>query len=430
MKMQFKEAEKQLVINVDNVGRTKRQKYAFNNLVKSNDLGELLKYVNSFNGTKQRYLGIDKPKVSESRQDILGNKRRNYYLQMFEEMLCTNSESHKPFSKKYNDYVGVEIECFIPFSNDLFDIDPSECEGECSYCDGRGTHENDDGDEYDCDDCGGSGRSQSSEAAEDEAHKAMGRQFRKNKVKWVSIKGDGSIYPDDTDDQFAVEVTVLTRMSDPSNLKKACELLNKMGAKVNKSCGLHVHLDARHLDKNDVSVMAKKFERSLPVMLSMVPKSRRTNVRYCKAGVSPDMNDYDHRYYAINTTAYPKYGTIEIRLHSATTDFNKIFNWAQLLVAIGNSTIPKKCEDLNQLTDYVKLSEDLVEYISQRTALFTPKVEATNPAMLDQDSTDSEDIEIVEQVLETYQNRIDQMIRDGQILIGPSGRIVIDLESA
>jgi hypothetical protein len=100
------------------------------------------------------------------------------------------------------------------------------------------------------------------------------------------------------------------------------------------------------------------------------------------------------------------------------------------LVAIGNSTIPKKCEDLNQLTDYVKLSEDLVEYISQRTALFTPKVEATNPAMLDQDSTDSEDIEIVEQVLETYQNRIDQMIRDGQILIGPSGRIVIDLESA
>ena len=49
------------------------------------------------------------------------------------------------------------------------------------------------------------------------------------------------------------------------------------------------------------------------------------------------MND---RYYMINGTALKKYKTIEVRLHSGTTNFNKIKNWVELLKGIVKSEAP------------------------------------------------------------------------------------------
>jgi len=200
-------------------------------------------------------------------------------------------------------------------------------------------------------------------------------------VSGLHVKSDGSIQA--PEGYFAVEITVLTRFKNPANLKSVCLILQGLKATVNKSCGMHIHLDARHLTSREVKKIGQRFAKALPVMLAMVPTTRRNNT-YCKASVS-DLKG--GRYYAVNLTSFNKYKTVEIRLHSSTTDFEKIMNWANLIQAISTSEIKKECNSVNELTDFVKLPENLVEYISQRTSLFSPTSECSSQ-YLDNDSTD------------------------------------------
>jgi hypothetical protein len=56
-----------------------------------------------------------------------------------------------------------------------------------------------------------------------------------------------------------------------------------------------------------------------------VPESRRNNTDYAALSFSET-----NRYRAINFTAFRKYKTLEIRLHSGTVDYTKIIAWIRL----------------------------------------------------------------------------------------------------
>lgn len=169
-------------------------------------------------------------------------------------------------------------------------------------------------------------------------------------TKGVEIKGDGSINGN------GVEVCLLAKQSEISgHVKKVCKALKKIGCKVNKSCGLHVHLDMRNRDKRK---SFKALVEELPELTKMVDKSRLKNT-YCQINktkeldkimevnsgsmYNPTTDRYEYprvqcesfetnRYLAINPWSLDEHNTIEVRLHEGTIDDKKINSWIKKLV--------------------------------------------------------------------------------------------------
>lgn len=319
----------------------KRQQVQLARMLTTDRLDRAINWLGSLNG-KRAYTVVNR--FASRENDTLANKPTGDVLRKFKFQTNTSySAVHQPLNR-HDDWIGIEIECFVPLSAVYLD---------------------------------------EADHSSDRARDYLRQRIEAAKIVRCSVKYDGSLSVPDSA-YFSCEVTVLTRLSRPDNLRQLCSLLNSLGAKVNKSCGLHVHLDARHLNSDQVKAKGVNFERALPVMLSMVPKSRRSNT-YCKPSVS---NLNGSRYHAVNLTAFSKYKTVEVRLHSGTTDFTKIFNWAVLMTSIFKaSRVRKRCADLNELTEFVRIPETLLEYSQRRIDLFN---DATDVPTLFQDNDAAE----------------------------------------
>ena len=130
---------------------------------------------------------------------------------------------------------------------------------------------------------------------------------------------------------------------------------------VNKSCGLHIHIDARDLfykELKGILLIAKSFEKTI---FSMVAKSR-SGTNWCKplpvymtkerimrinndtdfigtwyesCEEAPSFDKYnDSRYHGLNLHARVYLGTIEFRYHSGTNNATKIKNWITICQSI------------------------------------------------------------------------------------------------
>lgn len=139
---------------------------------------------------------------------------------------------------------------------------------------------------------------------------------------WSRESGDGSIrsFPNTQ----PVEYKILLKRSElEMRLHRFCSLISDH--RVNTSCGLHVHLDCRGRTEADVRVIAKRMTAWLIALKEFVPESRRNNTDYAALSFSET-----NRYRAVNFTAFRKYKTLEIRLHSGTVDYTKIIAWIRL----------------------------------------------------------------------------------------------------
>ncbi len=111
------------------------------------------------------------------------------------------------------------------------------------------------------------------------------------------------------------------------------------GGRVDKKCGLHVHIDARHLPKPgcgtpttcDVAETYDRLVRMSVHLKKIIPRSRWNN-RYCKfTNNRPDSDTFNPnvgRYAAINWESYKEHGSIEFRCGSGSTNIVKIESWA------------------------------------------------------------------------------------------------------
>jgi hypothetical protein len=139
---------------------------------------------------------------------------------------------------------------------------------------------------------------------------------------WMREGSDGSLQP--TGEHPGREYRLLVKRSELEvRLHKACALL--AAHSVNKSCGLHVHLDMRGKSLPEVTKLARHLDKWLKALREYVPASRRENT-FCRFGISTT-----DRYHAVNLTSFRKYQTLEIRLHSGTVSFEKILAWVRLL---------------------------------------------------------------------------------------------------
>lgn len=191
-------------------------------------------------------------------------------------------------------------------------------------------------------------------------------------AKFIDIAGDGSIRVDDGN-FTASEIRICVPIKEMRPVvTKLCEILAEMGAKVNKSCGLHVHLDQRDKDLSKVQASFTNLIRAQNLLFSVVPNSRRDNY-YCKKHRGTDFNKatYGGRYKAINAAAYRRHKTIEVRLFGGTINAEKIINWTETLWAIESGTAVLRCPKTIEIAKrYWALSDENANWLVKRQQKF------------------------------------------------------------
>ena len=110
-------------------------------------------------------------------------------------------------------------------------------------------------------------------------------------------------------------------------------LLKEKNFNVNRSCGLHVHIDASGLNAGNVASILYRYNVHDKEIGKIILPNRKRN-KYCKkiSGVDWTSNRigdllYD-RFYRVNPKAYYRHGTVEFRHHHGTLDDKEINNWA------------------------------------------------------------------------------------------------------
>lgn len=164
-------------------------------------------------------------------------------------------------------------------------------------------------------------------------------------------------------------------------IKIVCDTLVANGAKINKSCGLHVHHDARDYRAAQFVNLFNFYKRAEHIIDSMLPMSRRAdNNRYCHT-----LQNFNYipagRYYKVNFQAFHVHGTVEFRHHSGSVEAEKIINWVLLTQRIMDRCtkavkVGRKLNryDFNQALGFIhgptEEAQNLLRYIDTRISTF------------------------------------------------------------
>lgn len=142
----------------------------------------------------------------------------------------------------------------------------------------------------------------------------------------------------------------------------ALEIVNYLGARVNVSCGLHVH---HHLPEaveqpQVVRNLQHAWWRVHPVVYGLVAESRRHN-QYCRRPTHDEAVQFDgvrtyerlceklrrlDRYAAVNfvNLLTPERMTVEFRVHQGTVDWPKIRAWVLFTQRLIEHAVARSCQ--------------------------------------------------------------------------------------
>lgn len=199
---------------------------------------------------------------------------------------------------------------------------------------------------------------------------------------WTRVVNDGSIRPSNPGTDGHEIRALLDRTTAEPRLFRLCERMQKLGLRVNRTCGLHIHLDARAASSFDEVVrVGRIMDAWLYALRELLPASRRSN-DYCKFGIAPT-----DRYRAVNVSSWGKHRTLEIRCHSATLDYTKVVAWLRLCELI--RAMPKKPKPASCIATLEQLplpAHDLAYWRARHREL-NPSMYSDNPV---DTTTDSE----------------------------------------
>ena len=138
-------------------------------------------------------------------------------------------------------------------------------------------------------------------------------------------------------------------------VRKVCRALTAAGGKVNKSTGLHVHIDARGFSPRVLATLAFRYAKHETVIDSFMPASRRANENnFCQSMIrnanyyrndiitASDANAFARafpRQSKLNFHAYLRHGTVEFRHHSGSLNAEKVSNWIKFCHAFVQTSI-------------------------------------------------------------------------------------------
>ncbi|WP_322176748.1 amidoligase family protein [Acutalibacter caecimuris] len=168
---------------------------------------------------------------------------------------------------------------------------------------------------------------------------------------------------------YAVEfVSPICKYEDIGTIQEIIRKLRAAGAKVNSSCGIHIHIDASPHDvktlRNIVNIMAAKEDllyktlkvdvhrehycakadtRFLDELNAKRPTSMDTLESIWYNGRSGRNYHYDEsRYHGLNLHSVFSKGTIEFRLFNSTLHAGEIKSYIQLCMAISHQALVQK----------------------------------------------------------------------------------------
>lgn len=166
--------------------------------------------------------------------------------------------------------------------------------------------------------------------------------------------------------------------------------LRANGARVDSSCGTHVHHDAAGYDGKQLAAIARFYLASNDAIDSVMVPSRRVDghaaLDYCKRNdpriieqldAAESATDLDRavwndtRYRVVNLCAYSKHGTVEFRQHAGTLNYRKLSAWIRfsqslILAALDGAS---GCNSLGVLLLTLKrygLEEEHAAYLLRR----------------------------------------------------------------
>ena len=170
--------------------------------------------------------------------------------------------------------------------------------------------------------------------------------------------------------EYSVElVTPICKYDDITTIQEIVRKLRAAGAKVNDSCGIHVHVDASQHDvrtlRNLVNIMASKedllykaldveVEREryckkvdmnfLEKLNKKKPKEMRDleDIWYEGYGYNRHAHYNNSRYRALNLHSVFTKGTVEFRLFNSTLHAGEVKSYIQLCLAINNQALTQK----------------------------------------------------------------------------------------
>lgn len=136
-------------------------------------------------------------------------------------------------------------------------------------------------------------------------------------------------------------------------IRTATRVLRGLGAKPNRSCGMHVHHEARDLTIQGFKNVARSWANNQAIIDGLVSGSRRNSQGYyCRALDSNDLSYIEacrdtrqlsnlSRYKTLNLASYGRHGTIEVRQHQGTCDAEKIISWVKFGQAIISAAVTR-----------------------------------------------------------------------------------------
>lgn len=261
--------------------------------------------------------------------------------------------------------------CESCYSNDFYTCrgcdEVTRNEENCESCEDEGNlpdRDYNDGDEYTIQ----SARAYSCEIECYYPSMRVMREVAEEIPREIGITSDASL--DDRGVEF--NTPKLSGAKGEKLLRNFTNTLVENGFKVNTSCGLHVHLDGSDFTRTRYSIQKLMIFYLVyeDVIMSFLPISRRDN-RYClpltefyhlneiknatsieslekiwyreqsKESIEHRKKDRhdSSRYAGINFHSLLANGHLEIRYHSGTINFEKIFNWIKLNVLIMDKII-------------------------------------------------------------------------------------------
>lgn len=126
--------------------------------------------------------------------------------------------------------------------------------------------------------------------------------------------------------------------------------LMSAGFTVNRTCGLHVHVDASRMSVATMRRLAILYAEGEGIIDSVMAPSRRANNNvYCRSIASASRHAINGaanaaglasaianggRYGKVNFAAYFRYRTVEFRQHGGTVDYTKINAWVKFVLRL------------------------------------------------------------------------------------------------
>lgn len=208
---------------------------------------------------------------------------------------------------------------------------------------------------------------------------------------WKIVR-DGSVTSRNTGEGSGLEMVspILSGTAGLVQLEKVLATMVNVGARVNLSCGLHVHIDQVGLNETQRKDYFLAYVVNQRLMDRLVAPSRRAfRNSYTQAYSDEDIPTYvqiiengegrGSRYHNINVTSYGKYGTFEIRHHQGTLNARKVINWIKLNMAlhtwsrtVTEGTTPAAFASVEEMLTTIGVEDDVKTFWLRREAKLNP----------------------------------------------------------